>query len=184
MTQHARVTKKTQTKSTTRARSPRPWVLRDPEVLRVVLQAYEDLTALRQQCALKVASAREVDQLFWSVLFEPDESGLQRWSRIAERVTASRKVLADMVTTNRLIHADCQGTYRRMVTIRMAWTHLENNSKSLPLIDRITDGLRRMLIAYAEAQPRRPRRARRSRLPGTWDTPKAGKACVREVRRG
>lgn len=179
MTQQATVRKKTRKKSSTGAQSPRPWVLRDPEVLSVVLQAYEDLTALRQQCALKVASAREVEQLFWSVLFEPDESGLQRWSRMAERVTASRKVLDDMVTTNRLVHADCQGTYRRMVTIRMAWTHLEKDSKSLPLIDRITDGLRRVLIAYAEAQPRRPRRARRSRPPVVRDKPKTGKARVR-----
>ena len=180
MTQHATVTKKTRKKSATRARSPRPWVLRDPEVLRVVLNVYEDLTALRQQCALKVEAAREVEQLFWRVLFEPDESGLQRWSRITEMVTSSRDGSGRHGDNQSgSSHADCQGTYRRMLTIRMAWTHLENNSKSLPLIDRITESLRRVLIAYAEAQPRRPRRARRSRPPVLRDKPKTGKARVR-----
>ncbi len=184
MTQQATVTKKTRKKSAIHARSPRPWVLRDSEVLSLVFRAFEDLTTLHLQCALKVASARKVEQVLGSILFEPEESGLQHWSRMAERVTASRKVLDDMVTTNRLVHADCQDTYRRMLTIRMAWTHFEKDSKQLPLIDRITESLRRVLISYAAAQPRRPQRTRRSRPPVTRDKPDAGKARVREVLRG
>ncbi|MDR4470585.1 MAG: hypothetical protein MRJ68_20165 [Nitrospira sp.] len=181
MTQQATLAKKARKKSATRARSPRPWMLRHPELLSLVFRAFEDLTTLHLRCALEVTSARNVERLFGSILFEPDESGLQRWSWVAEMVTASRKVLDDMVTTNRLVHAECQGTYRRMLTIRLAWTQLEKDSKSLPLIDRITDCLRRVLIGYAAAQGRR---THRSRPPVTRDKSETGKARVREVLRG
>jgi hypothetical protein len=152
MKQRANPPGMTRKKSAKRSRSPKPWVLRDPETLRLVFEAFEHLTTLRQQCNRKVAAAREVEQLFGHLLWHEDESGFRRWSRLSEMVTASWSLLDQTVRTNRLDPAQSQEAYRQMLRVRMAWTRLESQPGPISLINQITDHLRQLLIRYAQAQ--------------------------------
>ena len=142
---------RTRQKPTRQSRPPKPWALRDREMLGLVFQAFEDLTALRQRCARKVAGAREEEHIFGHLLWKPDETGLQRWSRISEIVTTSWRVLDQTVRTNRLDPAQCQESYRQMLWIRTVWVGLDPQADSLELLDQITDHLRQVLIRYAQA---------------------------------
>ena len=113
-----------------RSSTPTRWVLQDPELLRVVFLVFEDLTTLRQCCSKQVATAWEIERLFGSLLWKPDESGLQRW----------------------LDPAQYQEAYRRMLRVQVAWGQLDRQTDSLERIDHITDGLRQLLIGYAQAR--------------------------------
>ncbi len=128
-------------------------------MLKLVFQAFEDLTTLRQRCARRVAAAREDERVFGQLSLKPDQSGLQRWSRVSEMVTTGWSVLDDAVRTNRLDPAPCQETYRHMLWIRTAWARLDPRSTSLSLIEQITEHLRHLLICYAQAQGQRRRSA-------------------------
>jgi hypothetical protein len=121
-------------------------------MLRLVFQAFEDLMALRQTCAWKVARAQETERMFGSVLWKPDESGLQRWRHLAEMTMTNWTLLDQMVRTNQFDSAQCQEAYRRMLRVRITWGHLDRQTDSFELIDRITDGLRQLLIGYAQAR--------------------------------
>jgi hypothetical protein len=121
-------------------------------MLRLMFQAFEDLTALRQHGARKVAHALETEHLFGALLWEPDESGLQRWRRLSERVTRSWRLLDHTVQTNRLDPLQFQEAYRQLLSLRMAWARLEPQSQALPLIDRIIDHMRQLLIGHAQDQ--------------------------------
>ena len=133
----------------------KPWVLRDPEMLRMVLQAFEDLTTLRQHCAEKIQRAREHEYLFQNVPVEPDKSGLQRWRGVRERIMACWRFTDDLVRTSQFDAARCQDAYRDLIWIQMAWRHLDPRSASLSLIEQITDHLRQLLIGAAQRQPAR-----------------------------
>lgn len=136
--------------ATKKQRPVRAWVLRNPEVLELVFQVYEDLTALRPQCALQVESARDVERLFGSVLHEPDQSGLQRWIGISERIKTSWSVFDDLVNTNKLDVARCQAVYRDLMGIKVAWQRMKGPAHSLQLIRQIATGVRQVLIHYAQ----------------------------------
>ena len=56
--------------------------------------------------------------MFESLLWKPDESGLQRWRRLADMIRTSWMVLDQMVRTNGWILARCQDCYRHMLEIR------------------------------------------------------------------
>ena len=157
MTRRANPSGPTRQKPRRRSRHPKPWVMRDPEMLGLVFQAFEDLTTLRQRCAWEVASAREEERLIGHLLWKPDQSGLQRWNRLFEMVTTSWRVLDQTVRTNRLDPAQCQECYRHMLWIRTTWAGLDPRADSLELLDQITDHLRQVLIRYAQAQGQRRR---------------------------
>jgi len=159
MTRPRRASTPTQSRSTRPHRPVKPWVLRDPEVLRLVFQTFEDLTALRQQCARKVASAREAEHLFGRVFLEPDQSGLQRWSRIYEKIKTSWGVFDDLVRTNRLDTAGCQEVYRDLMGIRVAWQCMKGPANCLELMDQITKRVRQVLIHVAQRQGQQGRSA-------------------------
>jgi len=144
-------------RSVRRSSTPKPWVLRDPEMLGLVFQAFEDLTTLRQRCARNVAGAKEDERLFGHLMQYVDQSGLQRWSRVSERVTTSWSLLDNTVRTNCLDPAQCQESYRQMWSVRTVWLGLESPPGSLALIDRVIDHLRQLLICYAQAQGQRRR---------------------------
>ena len=135
-----------------RSSTPTRWVLQDPELLRVVFRVFEDLTTLRQCCSKQVATAWEIERLFGSLLWKPDESGLQRWRRLADMILTSWTVVDETVRTNRLDPAQYQEAYRRMLRVRVAWGQLDRQTDSLERIDHITDGLRQLLIGYAQAR--------------------------------
>ena len=140
-----------------RSSTPTLWVLQDPEPLRVVFRAFEDLTTLQQCCSRKVAGAWETERLFGSLLWKPDESGLQRWRRLADMILTSWTVVDETVRTNRLDPAQCQEAYRRMLRVRVAWGQLDRQADSLARIDHITDCLHQLLIGYAQARGPRTR---------------------------
>lgn len=143
-----------------RSAAPKRWVLRNPEILNLVFQAFEGLTTLRQRCGQKVTEAREEEHMLAHMLLNADQSGLRRWSRLSEMVTTNWSLLDHTVRTNRLDPAKFQEAYRHMLWIRTAWLRLETQRASLHLIDQITDHLRQLLISYAQAR-RQPRRRKR-----------------------
>lgn len=134
-------------RSASRAR----WVLQDPETLDLAFQTFEDLTALRQHCARKLAKARETEHLFGPLLLKDDESGLRRWSRLSDRVTIIWRLLDHTVRDSRLDLDEFQAAYRGMLAVRMAWTRLETQPGPISLIDQIIQQLRQLLICYAQA---------------------------------
>ena len=142
-------------RSTKKRQPVRAWVLRDPDVLSVVFQTFEDLTALRQQCARKVASARDAEQLFGRVFFEPDQSGLQRWSRIYERIKDSWDVFDDLVRTHQFDAARCQAVYRDLMGLQVAWQRMKGPLDCLELMDQMTKRVRQVLIHHAQWQGHR-----------------------------
>jgi hypothetical protein len=119
-------------------------------MLDLVFQTFEDLTTLRQRCGQKITKAREEEHLFGQMLWHEDQSGLRRWSRLSEMVTASWSLLDQTLRTNRLDPAEFQTAYRRILWVRTAWTRLESQPEPISLIDQIMDHLRQLLIRHAQ----------------------------------
>ncbi|NGZ95319.1 MAG: hypothetical protein CV089_04160 [Nitrospira sp. WS110] len=142
-------------RSSKKRRPVKVWVLRDEEVLNLVYLIYEDLTALRRDCAEEVESAREVDYVCRNFTLEPDHSGLQRWSRLSERVTTCWDVFDDLVQTNQLDVTECQAVYRDVMSIQVAWERLKGPAEGLELIDQIKKNVRQVLICHAQWRDQR-----------------------------
>lgn len=135
----------------TKKRGPaKVWVLRDPEVLRLVFQIFEDLTVLRRHCAGEVQSAHEVEYVCRKLPVEPDHSGLRRWSRLYEQIMTCWGVFDDLVQTNQLDVARCQAVYRDLMSIQVAWERMKGSADGLELIDQTAQNVREVLIYHAQ----------------------------------
>jgi len=148
-------TKPSMTKRRTSAkRSPSPeyYRLRDPRQLGQVFDAFEGLSELRRLCGREVASAKESEQLFGNFYFEDDQSGLRRWRRLFDRITANWCILDQSVRDSRINLTELQQLYRRLLSARVTWSHYAPRTVPLSLFDHIIDQVREVLISCA-AQP-------------------------------
>ena len=152
MTRRANPSDRTRQKPTKPCRSPRLWALRDPEVLSLVYQTFEEVTDLRRHCVRQVESATEVEQLFGQLACEVDQSGLQRWRWLSELIMSTWSLLDQMVRTNRFDPVQGQEAYRRLLGARTTWARLEPRSEWFARLVQITSGLRELLIRHAQAQ--------------------------------
>ena len=143
---------RTRQKSTKPSRPPKLWVLRDPEVLRLVYQTFEVVTDLRRHCVRQVEAATEEEQLFGHLARRVDQSGLQRWRWVSELVMSTWSLLDQMVRTNRFDPVQGQETYRRLLGGRTTWARLDPRSDSFARLVQITSCLRELLICHAQAQ--------------------------------
>lgn len=107
-------------RSSKKRRPVKVWVLRDPEVLRLVFQIFEDLTALRRYCVGEIESAHEVEYVCRNFTLEPDHSGLQRWSRLSKQITTCWGVFDDLARTIQFDATCCQAVYRDLMSIQVA----------------------------------------------------------------
>lgn len=123
--------------------------LRDPRQLGQVFDAFEGLSELRRLCAREVASANESEQLFGNFYFEDDQSGLQRWRRLFDRITLSVCILDQSVRDSRINLIELQQLYRRLLSARMTWSHYAPRTVPLRLFDQIIDHVREVLISCA-----------------------------------
>ncbi|MDR4469551.1 MAG: hypothetical protein MRJ68_14855 [Nitrospira sp.] len=137
-------------RSSKKRRPVKVWLIRDPEVLRVVFQIFDDLTALRRHCAEEVESAREVEYVCRNASFEPDHSGLQRWSRLSKQITACWGVFDDLVQTTQLNAKQCRVVYRGLMSLSVAWEYMKGSVEGVELIDQTTRNVRAVLIAHAQ----------------------------------
>ena len=136
------------------SRSPKLWVLRDPDVLSLLYQTFEEVTDLRRHCVRQVESATEVEQLFGQLAREVDQSGVRRWCRLSEIVKSTWSLLDQIVRTNRFDPVQGQEAYRQLLGARTTWARLEPRSDSFARLVQITSGLRELLIRHAQAQGR------------------------------
>ena len=157
MTRRANPSGPTRQKPRRRSRHPKPWVLRDPELLSLVYQTFEDVTDLRRHCVRQVEAATEVEQVFGHLPCRVDQSGLQRWRWVSELVMRTWSLLDQIVRTNRFDPVQGQEAYRQLLGARMTWARLEPRSDSFARLVQITSGLRELLIRYAQAQGQRRR---------------------------
>ena len=141
-----------QARATNTRRPVKGWVLRDPEVLRVVFQIFDDLTALRRHCAEKVESARKEEHLYQTLRVRPDHSGVRSWQQMLKRVTRCWCVLDDLVCTNRLVVTRCQAVYRDLLGIEVAWQRIKGPAYFHMLIVQTLDRVRQLLIQQAQWQ--------------------------------
>ncbi len=144
-------------RSSKKRRPVKVWLLRDPEVLRLVFQIFEDLTALRRHCAGEVKSAREYEYMVRKLSLETDPSGLPRWSRLDERVTTCWGVFDDLIRTNQLNATRCHEVYRDLMEIQVAWERMKDSAEGLELIDQTTQNVREVLICHAQWHGQRGR---------------------------
>lgn len=141
-----------QARSTKTRRRATPRRLRDPEMLTLMFQAFEDLTTLREHCVGKIQAARNFEYVCRKMPLEPDQSGLQRWLQISERVIACRRVVDDLLRTHRLDADRCYESYRGLLGIRPTWRQLQHSSDARVLVEQVTTHLRQVLIHHAQQQ--------------------------------
>ena len=150
MTMPRRASTPKRSQPSTPRRRAQPWVLRDPAVLRLVFQTFEDLTTIRRHCAEEVESARNDESLYRNHLVRPDRSRLRRWRRMLDRVTRCWCVLDDLVRTNRLHATRCHEVYRDLLGIQVAWQHINGSPHVSTLIAQTIDHVRQLLIQHAQ----------------------------------
>ena len=152
MTRRTNPSGRTRQKPTKSCRSPKLWVLRDPEVLSLVYQTFEEVTDLRRHCVRQVEAETEVEQVFGHLPRRGDQSGLQRWRWLSELVMRTWSLLDQIVRTNRVDPVQGQEAYRQLLGARTTWARLEPRSDSFARLVQITSGLRELLIRHAQAQ--------------------------------
>lgn len=143
------------TQRRTSAKRPPPpdcYRLRDPRQLGQIFDAFEGLSELRRLCGREVASAKESEQLFGNIYFEEDQSGLRRWRRLFDGITASWCILDQSVRDSRINLTELQQLYRRLLAARVTWSHHAPRTVPLSLFDHIIEQVREVLISCA-AQP-------------------------------
>lgn len=145
-----RVSKYIRQRSAPYWRSVKPWILQDPEQLRLVFQTFEDLTTPRRQCVGKVESARNSESVYQNLLVRMDRSQLWRWRRMLDRVTRCWCVFDNLVCTNRLYAARCRETCLDLLGVQVAWKEINGSTPVRALIAQTIDHVRQMLIQHAQ----------------------------------
>lgn len=121
----------------------------DPRQLGQVFGTFEGLSELRRLCAREVNSAQQSEQLFGAFYFEDDQSGLQRWKRLFDRITISWRILDQSVRNGRIDWTEFQLVYRSLLSARIIWSRSASRTVPLKLFDRIIDHVREVLISCA-----------------------------------
>lgn len=136
--------------STRPRRRAQPWVVRDPAVLRLAFQTFENLTTLRRHCVEAVEYARNYQSMYRNRLVRPDQTGLRRWRQMLDQVTRCWCVLDDLVRTNRLHATRCHEVYLDLLGIQVTWQHIDGPAHLRALIAQTIDHVRQLRIQHAQ----------------------------------